>query len=286
MSSTKSSRVVNSHIVETNASGIVTIVIDDDNEESNYSISDEESGNEYRRSPEASRPAIGVRTPIPTLGSPKFINSENSQNVLIKENKTNVIVVSSGRFPADGSPFRSSLSPTSSCCSSDSMPSELTTHHNIVSKTQTHYVVINKPKPTASASATSQMPSCGSHMSSPSLEYSSKSSPTKLRLWTQPSNHSTPRSPQVIVSTRTRSHALLPPEDIESDCMDDQTFFKYLNLIPKEELRSKPRQELNTCWPLRKVNKIPKPDADSEGRLLLANFKVCFDILLIKIAFI
>ena len=282
MSSSKSSRIVNSHIVETNASGIVTIVIDDDIKPSNNGMSDEDSNCEFNSSPVSTRPAIGVRIPVPPLGSPKFINSENCQNLLIKENKTNVIVVNSGRSSAQT--FRSGqtcLSPTTSCCSSDSLPSQIKTHHNIVSKTQTHYVMINKPKPSVSSTITSTLTS-----STSSPDFTLKASPTKLRLWTQPSAQSTPRSPPVIVSTRTRqSHTSLPPEDVESDCMDDQTFFKYLNLVKTENFTEKPRTELKSNWPLRKVNRIPKPDFDSEGNLLLANFKV-FSIFSIHIKFV
>ncbi|CAG2100668.1 unnamed protein product [Medioppia subpectinata] len=294
-SAPKSVRVANTRIVETNSSGIVTIVIDDDDHYRHTAVDDHFSDtNSYDEcSPSAAtaptgRPHIGVRSPVCTPGSPKFINSENSQNILIKENKTNVIVVNSGGGNTGlgfTSPhFRSGqlcLSPSTSCCSPHT---DVRTHHNIVAKQQTHYVVVNKPKPPSTATSTSTTSSPMTSSMSSSSPFSPKLSPNKLRLW-QPNNASTPataagapttpRSPQVLVSTRSRSQtACLPPEDVESDCMDDRMFFKYLNLIPRRESMTKTELTLRIEWPLRKVTRIPKPETDSNGKILLANFKL------------
>ena len=268
MSSAKSSRTPTGHVIETNASGIVTIVIDDDKEPTQGT---NDSNDEYTYTCRSTRAPIGVRSPIPTPGSPKFINSENCQNLLIKENKTNVIVVNSGRATAAFRSGKSGLAEKVACCSpTPSDMQSLQTHHNIVSKTQTHYVVINKPKPSVSSRGSRPSSPVTSSPSSP--ECTSKSSPVKLRLWQ--TNQSTPRSPQVLVSTRTRSHAALPPDDVESDCMDEKMFFKYLNLIPAEDLKVKSKIDLKTNWPLRKITKIAKPETSINGKLLLANFKV------------
>jgi hypothetical protein len=188
-----------------------------------------------------------------------------------------------------GQPFRSAgatclTTSGSSCCGpiSDSRAN----HHNIIAKQHTHYVVVNKPKPTAASLSLSSTPTSSMMMtstqssSSAGTPFSAKCSPTKLRLW-QPTHSSTPTTPrpvggpQVLVSTRSRSHPhCLPPEDVESDCMDDRMFFKYLNLIPSRESATKSGVQLLTEWPLRKITRIPKPETDLNGRLLLANFKV------------
>jgi len=66
----------------------------------------------------------------------------------------------------------------------------------------------------------------------------------------------------------------LPPEDPDPDCMDDQTFFKYLNLIPANEYKTKPKTDLKVNWPLRNIAKISKPETSANGNVLLPNLKV------------
>lgn len=51
----------------------------------------------------------------------------------------------------------------------------------------------------------------------------------------------------------------LVPEEPESDCIDENEFHRYLNLIPKKKLDSTNRENLNTSWPLRQQSRNTVP---------------------------
>lgn len=261
-----------SRIVETNSSGIVTIVIDDDSDCKISSVS---------QTVKASRPVMGVRPPVKEQ-SPKFVLSDNSlnnnqQKILIQENRNNIILVNSSHKSTHNSPlfkgttngnicYPSSSSTRVSCIASQSqtLPTEVKSHHNYVSRNETHYVMVDKP--------IRQIPNTTTTITATSSVSKSSTSPTKYRLW-QPSNQLLSRSPSIRPSGRMKESKALPPEDVESDCMDDQTYFKYLNLIPRNEYLTKHKTELRVNWPLRNIAKISKPETTSEGKILLPNLK-------------
>jgi hypothetical protein len=244
-----------SRIVNTNSSGIITIVIDDDSDSNAPKV----IHSMINRSP------IGVQNPV-SIKAPKF-NTNNEQKVLITENKNNVILVNinSNSSQVNGS-TRITSSSSSTRVSSEGLPMEVISKHNHVGKSNTHYVMINKPK--------QQTPNTSVNRTSSSTI---TSSPSKLRLWTQQSstNQSIPRSPVIRSTVRTK-HRVLPPEDTESDCISDQDFFKYLNLIPTNDFKTKTQIDLKVNWPLRNVARIGKPEINSNGKLMLSNLQVIY----------
>jgi hypothetical protein len=245
-----------SRIVNTNSSGIITIVIDDDSDSNGSKV----IHSVINRSP------IGVQNPV-SIKAPKF-NSNNEQKVLITENKNNVILVNinsnSSQINGNTRITSSSSSTLVSTRVSSGLPMEVISKHNHVGKSNTHYVMINKPK--------QQMPNTSVNRTSSST---TTPSPSKLRLWTQQSstNQSIPRSPVIRSTVRTK-HRVLPPEDTESDCISDQDFFKYLNLIPANDFKTKPQIDLKANWPLRNVARISKPEINPNGKLMLSNLQV------------
>lgn len=58
-----------------------------------------------------------------------------------------------------------------------------------------------------------------------------------------------------------------PRVEPESDCIDDTTFFKYLNLVPERQLRLKTFDELGSTFPLRTIARTSPPNCRPDIRL-------------------
>lgn len=278
-----------SRIVNTSSSGTITIIIDDDDS------NDGHNDVPLTKSKPTSRPTSSLEKcsndkshhPVTV---PKFIRSEPQiKPKSFVENKKNfvetrnIIKVGGNRNVLNGSPLNSqnpqnSQNPLNSQnphkpCATNQSQNQSKAKHSHVSRLQPHYVVVNHDSNASTSTSSSSLSS--SSLSSTSSSQP-KPSPTKYRLWNQ--QQTRPASPVTKHSLRTEStrrvERMLPPEDTESDCMDDATFFKYLNLIPKNTIDKNHKHELNSKWPLRNIAKSSVPQTNSDGIIILPKPKV------------
>lgn len=99
---------------------------------------------------------------------------------------------------------------------------------------------------------------------------SSRSPSSKYRLWNQQSNSNQNKKSFVNAVKQT----VIPPADAEEDCLDDTSFFKYLNLAVKKQIANKPYEDLLVNWPLRNISKSIKCKRNKKGKITIPQFKV------------
>lgn len=98
----------------------------------------------------------------------------------------------------------------------------------------------------------------------------SRSPSSKYRLWNQQSNVNQNKKPFVSAVKQT----VIPPADAEEDCLDDTSFFRYLNLAVKKQIANKPYEDLLVNWPLRNISKNIKCKRNKKGKITIPQFKV------------